>query len=76
MLRKAQRLGYQVQSVDELTDEELVIALKTTHEYLQEHSAYARKHRIYRGCGPADASERTTEKAHYVGTPARYRFYD
>ena len=76
MLREALRFGVQVRSVDDLTDEEYNVALKKTHEYYVHHPAYLRRHRISCGCGPTDASERCTEKAHYVGTPARFRFYD
>ena len=76
MLREALRFGVQVRSVDDLTDEEYNVALKKTHEYYRMHPAYRHRHRLTCGCGPADASERLTEKAHYVGNPARFRFYD
>ena len=74
MLYEALRFGVQVRSVDDLTDEEYNVALHKTHEYYVKHPTYPHRDRISCGCGPADATERFTEKAHHVGTPARFRF--
>ena len=76
MLYEALRFGVQVRSVDDLTDEEYNVALKKTHEYYLMHPTYSHRDRLSCGCGPADATERFTEKAHYVGTPVRFRYYD
>ena len=74
MFKQAQAT-WNLDNVEDLTDEQYVQCLDAVHQLLTDHVPQRKAWKLQPNEGPEDASERDTPKALYSGEPMRYKNY-
>ena len=74
MFKQAQAT-WNLDNVEDLTDEQYVQCLDAVHELLTHHVPQRKAWKLQPNEGPEDAAERDTPKALYSGEPMRYKNY-
>ena len=72
MFKQAQA-SWNLDDVEDLTDEQYVQCLDAVHELLTDHVPQRKAWKLQPNEGPEDAAERDTPKALYSGEPMRYK---
>ena len=65
----------QLRCVEDMSDEQYGVALRSVHDYYREHPSQWKMWRLEEGQGPADVSERRSDKALYTGGARRFKYY-
>ena len=74
MFKQAQAT-WDLENVDDMTDEQYAQALDAVHDFLSRNAAQRHAWKLKPDQGPEDVAERDTPKALYAGEPTRYKNY-